>query len=780
MTTTILEYAQTHGIYWMPALISPTNQPDGKIKKNFSGSDATRILGYSPNYKELKRLLKEDKAIVQDRMDKFIKNYHNYRDHAHQLDENAYWVIGLNTEDYHVIDVDDADAVQAVGRLGWLDTMPYYLSTTKKMPKIFFTSSHDVSPLQNLKFCGNKVEIQKGVWSFCDVETVMYNPVAPPIFNITTSMPILEKEMGCEYKPMVKPTTTTKRPTTTATPAPRDAPLFLKTDIPPSFYDTSLAWRLLTCLSQKRASDRMDWFKTACALKSTGHPYAYVMWRLFSSQCPEKFRSENYESGGCDYNTWMSIKNTRTTLGPIHYWAREDNPAQYAQVCPKDYATVKEIFQLHHFKVLHPIKFCEIDKSGGLNERKRKDLMDAYEDMYYEETTQRGDDLIIRRVPFIQKWLKDDMKRTYSRVVFQPDNQHMPDEYNRFKGWRVNDLMMPTYRQELVEDVLTLIRTKLCDNDMEFYDYLIKWYAHVVQRPGERTRVCPIIKSVQGIGKNMVSDFIGKKILGEKYYMATATSSDIIGNFNPQMEDKVFIVWDETAQKETWDMMGRIKELITNDTITVQKKYINSCEMTNAINIMSFTNVGCPFIIEHTDRRFCAIESKASPINAQEIDHYVRILQDDDTAYSFYHHLLSIDLEGVNLEKSRPMTEFYQECKATCVPPILTFLAWYVQQENKDHSIGTKQLYEDYYGVWSSTCNNNKNKFSDKKFSSEISKIDGVSKKRGRTGGKDISVMEFSRDILVQHLIKTKAMDDISLLSESKFSLLRQQDIFSH
>lgn len=39
--------------------------------------------------------------------------------------------------------------------------------------------------------------------------------------------------------------------------------------------------------------------------------------------------------------------------------------------------------------------------------------------------------------------------------------------------------------------------------------------------------------------------------------------------------------------------------------------------------------------------------------------------------------------------------------------------------------------------------------------------------------------MEFSRDILVQHLINTQAMDDISLLPLSKFSLIRQQDIFS-
>ena len=777
--TTILEYAQTHGIYWLPCLISPTTQSDGTIKKNFSAGDAKHILGYTPKYDELKRLLKVDKAIVQERMDKFIKNYDNYCDHAKELDDNAYWVLGLNTEDYHVIDVDHMHAFEAVRRLGWLDTMPYYVSTTKKMPKIFFTPLQHVSDLECLKFCDEKVEIQKGVWTFCDVDTMVYNPMVPPVFNMEVSMSILSKELGYEYQPIKrdKSTPSVRRTSFASSPGLLNAPV-IDTHVPVVLYNTSIAWRLLLCLSDGRASDRMDWFKTGCALKSTQHPYAYVMWRLFSSRCPDKYRSDNYEVGGCDYNTWMSIRNTKTTLGTIHYWAKEDNPTLYAQNFPKNYETLRDIFHLHHFKVKNPIMFYEEGKNGELIERKRKELIDTYENMYYEEINRKGNNFVIKRVPFITTWLRDENQRTYSRIVFSPSNDHNSDEYNRFKGWRVNELMLPTYRQELVDDVLTLISTKLCDNDMDFYKYLLQWYAHILQRPGERTRVCPIIKSVQGIGKNMVSDFIGKKILGSRYYLATATSSDIIGNFNGQMEDKILIIWDETAQKETWEMMGRIKELITNDTITVQKKYVNSCTMTNRINIMSFTNVGCPFLIEHTDRRFCGIETKASPLNADEIDHYVRILQDDDTAYSFYQYLLGVDLEGVNLEKCRPMTQFYQECKSVSVPPLLTFLGWYVQQqENKDHSIQVSHLYDEFYKVWSTTYNNGKNAYSLKKFSMDICKVEGVCKKRSRTNGKDTSVVEFSHDILVSYLIKTKAMDDVSELPTSSLSLLRQQRV---
>ena len=74
-------------------------------------------------------------------------------------------------------------------------------------------------------------------------------------------------------------------------------------------------------------------------------------------------------------------------------------------------------------------------------------------------------------------------------------------EYNTFEGFRIEKV-----ENVKIVDITTLfehVKNRRCDGNEEFYDFLIKWLAWIVQKPFEKTRVCPILKSKEGIGKGV-------------------------------------------------------------------------------------------------------------------------------------------------------------------------------------------------------------------------------------------------------------------------------------
>jgi hypothetical protein len=781
-TTPILDYAREHGILWYPVLLRVYKDDKGMTKKDVLVGMMKNLLGYCPKYNDWTQK-KVSRVLTEARMDEFIEKRAYMEEQANALD-GVKWVLALNTCDTHIIDCDDQKVCEAVARLDYMATMPYYLSCSKSMPKFFIKGGgYDEGEYSkdNIKFFktskkNDMLEIQKGQWSYADLDTEVYNPEKAPVdYPIKAMVDILQKELVAlgfvEYTDATteKKTKQTSTPTATLVSSP---PIVLE-NVAPSFYDTSIPWLLLSCLKDSRVADRDDWFKVACALKSSEHPYAYAMFEVWSARCPEKYIPSNFKQGGSDYSTWMSIKNRKCTMGSLHYWAKEDNPELYAKICPKNYSSIKDRFELTNFKVRDIVAFCETTDGDGLLIRDKKKYCDLYENLLYETIVMTKEGLEKQNKSFVKDWLKDPKMRTYDRMVFDPANKHTAHEYNRFDGWAVEQLVNPTYDQTAVDDILWFIKNQYADNQEEFYQYLIKWFASLLQRPGELTRVCPVIKSVQGIGKNMLMEFIGRKILGPRYYHATANADDIVGKYNALMAEKILVIWDETSQGDSWGMMNKIKEIIANDTLTIKTKHINDQVYRNTINMMSFCNVGCPFIFEHSDRRFTAIESKANPLNTEQIQHYVRLFGNPNTAYSFYMYLLSVELGDYNLEKNRPMTDFYVECKSVSVPPLLTFLAWYNEYHNeKDHSLHTTNLYDAYYKVWSSSYNAGKNMMSLKKFSAELAKIPGISKGRDRTNGRDISCMGFDMLTVCEHLISQHAKEDTQNVPTVKHSLL--------
>lgn len=108
--------------------------------------------------------------------------------------------------------------------------------------------------------------------------------------------------------------------------------------------DTEYIKVLLDILHQKRSEEYNLWFNVLCALAHTSPSYK-SLGEYFSRKSPEKFDQVKFDQ------IWDSIltkKSNRLSMGSIHYWAKLDNPDRYEEV------KHRSIFTLLYRKIYSP------------------------------------------------------------------------------------------------------------------------------------------------------------------------------------------------------------------------------------------------------------------------------------------------------------------------------------------------------------------------------------------------------------------------------------------
>ena len=77
-----------------------------------------------------------------------------------------------------------------------------------------------------------------------------------------------------------------------------------------------------------------------------------------------------------------------------------------------------------------------------------------------------------------------------------------------------------------------------------------------------------------------------------------------IAKFNAELLTKNHIHFNESVSKYTKDYSGQLKHLITDDTITIEKKYLDRFEAPSFHNCTILTNDHIAVVKELSDRRY--------------------------------------------------------------------------------------------------------------------------------------------------------------------------------
>lgn len=252
-------------------------------------------------------------------------------------------------------------------------------------------------------------------------------------------------------------------------------------------------------------------------------------------------------------------------------------------------------------------------------------------------------------------WLSSDKRKMIlpDQLVFDPSGQAKPPEINMFRG--IEMVPEPTGDYAPILELLTHLCAESAETDQgvtDVFDWVLKWLALPLQKPGTKMRSALIFHGTQGAGKNLFFEIVAK-IYGR--HAIVVGQEQLEEKHNDWCSAKLFMIGDEViARNELYHQKNKLKAFITGDTIQINPKYLPIRTERNHVNVVFLSNEDQPLVLEESDRRYFVVYTP----HMHKGDLYQRVADclDNGGAEAFYAHLLGLDLHGFNAFAMPPMT----------------------------------------------------------------------------------------------------------------------------
>lgn len=211
--------------------------------------------------------------------------------------------------------------------------------------------------------------------------------------------------------------------------------------------------------------------------------------------------------------------------------------------------------------------------------------------------------LLIENSKEAAQWLQSSppLRQTYPHgFVFDPENDH-PGYFNLWQGLAVTPKAGDwSLMRRHIEEVIA----------REDPDYLIRWLAWCVQNPGKRAEVAIVMRGPKGSGKGSLASAM-LSIFGQ-HGMHVSSTKHLVGNFNSHLQDCVFLFADESFWAGDREGEGNLKRMITEHTLTIERKGVDAAVSANALHVMIASNEDwvVPASTDH-ERRFAVYDVAA-------------------------------------------------------------------------------------------------------------------------------------------------------------------------
>ena len=132
---------------------------------------------------------------------------------------------------------------------------------------------------------------------------------------------------------------------------------------------------------------------------------------------------------------------------------------------------------------------------------------------------------------------------------------------------------------------------------------LLQWMAYNVQKTGHKILWAPIVCGVQGDGKSSIANIL-RACMGAN--IKEIGAGDVKSSFNDWAEGAAVVAMEELRVKghNRHDVMNALKPLISNPTVSINKKGIGRYESQNVTNYIAFTNYEDALVLDENDRRW--------------------------------------------------------------------------------------------------------------------------------------------------------------------------------
>jgi energy-coupling factor transporter ATP-binding protein EcfA2 len=285
-------------------------------------------------------------------------------------------------------------------------------------------------------------------------------------------------------------------------------------------------------------------------------------------------------------------------------------------------------------------------------------------------------------------------------------------------------------------------------------EFLLKWMAWLVQKPGVLPGVCIVITGKQGCGKSTIFEKLFSHMLGSYYGTTNNPKNDLFGTFVELKNGKRMVVINDCPVSQVKSGAEQFKSLITDEIMNYERKGHQSIPMHNITSYVMVTNSDEPVRLEASDRRYMIAECKPDLIGKFEYFKALHsYLDDPKNIRAIYEFLMGYDISMVtNLARDRPITQAYKDNKMISADKELHFLASIVIPSLPKPQMKTNVIYLQFkkWAIEYGGVSDEKFLSNIMSFSRYINKIPGVIFSSDRKHG---SKIEFDKNLLSKHLL---------------------------
>ena len=322
----------------------------------------------------------------------------------------------------------------------------------------------------------------------------------------------------------------------------------------------------------------------------------------------------------------------------------------------KDYLAMKELFEKNHFLYAPTNEYVEINGSKMMMMDKIHAQNYFMADWAFVKSQKFGD-----YTEFFPIWNKDRKKRMVHSIDYKPTDD--PSVF--VKQLTFNHSLITESKPEALPVFLEL--ADLCSGRNEILrEYMLNWYAHLLQQPFDLPGVGLIFTGKKGVGKDTLHDFMIAYVIGENHGRNYENSKQFFAPHDTGRKDKFLVKLEEANREQCMANADWLKGMVTSKTVTYNPKGSKEITTPNYNRLVLTLNPGrSPVELTGGERRW--VFFTVPPTYKGNLEHWGmvrKVLFNDEAGKTVAEYLLKRDLTGFNVRKL-PENDFLTQLTET-------------------------------------------------------------------------------------------------------------------
>lgn len=265
-----------------------------------------------------------------------------------------------------------------------------------------------------------------------------------------------------------------------------------------------------------------------------------------------------------------------------------------------------------------------------------------------------------REVDPVDKLMRARGKTSVEALAFHPGEKSI-FTYNKRRYANTFHDTMPEPLEPSAEELRKIRWLFDRIDDIPYREWLLQFFAHMIQKPGVKIRTAPLIWSdIQGNGKSTIVGTIPKLLVGEEYYVEV-NAGMLASDFNDYLNSK----WHATLAEfragtrgERESISKKVENWIADDVLSIHPKGGKAYSIPNHLVITASTNKDDAALIDSNDRKWAIHEMHALPMTSDEKEWlFTRFLRTQRAAAVLRHYFLNYPITDFDPNADAPKTD---------------------------------------------------------------------------------------------------------------------------